>query len=397
MKKLSVSMLMAIIITTNVFATQTSSLAPGKIKTITLPIQNDTVRTFNDNKTPTTMTFILIPAGTFIMGSPEDETGRFSNETQYQVTLNQPFYMQTTEVTQGQWKAVMGNNPSYFSSCGEDCPVEQVSWHDAEDFIKKLNNYGQGIYRLPTEAEWEYSARAGSKTAFINGNIASKSGIEPNLNQMGRYHTGSLRTPPSSGHKMTNMSGLHNLNINNNPWNSVLDNFANPPPPISQPTRTTSGQPRLNIAALNKCSEVTYYLPLEDEQNYSVRTGGTTTSANDDTDSASGSDPNLNEIGWYRQNAGKITHKVAQKSPNAWCLYDMHGNAYEWCSDGYDPSYPSGFVTDPKGASSSVSYRVRRGGYWGSEARYCRSAYRGNSYPDYRKNGLGFRIVKIID
>jgi len=78
--------------------------------------------------------------------------------------------MQTTEVTQGQWKAVMGNNPSYFKACGENCPVEQVSWYDSQEFIKKINQMGEGYYRLPTEAEWEYAARAGTRTPFAFGN-----------------------------------------------------------------------------------------------------------------------------------------------------------------------------------------------------------------------------------
>jgi formylglycine-generating enzyme required for sulfatase activity len=116
------------------------------------------------------MHFVRIPAGTFEMGSPENEKGRFSNETLHKVTLTQDFYMQTTEVTQGQWKAVMGENPSFFKNCGDNCPVEQVSWDDVQAFIKRLNAISKGQqYRLPTEAEWEYAARAGSKTAFAFG------------------------------------------------------------------------------------------------------------------------------------------------------------------------------------------------------------------------------------
>ena len=80
--------------------------------------------------------------------------------------------MQKTEVTQGQWKAVMGENPSYFKNCGDDCPVESVSWEDARAFIQKLNEIeGHDIYRLPSEAQWEYAARAGTQTALYNGPI----------------------------------------------------------------------------------------------------------------------------------------------------------------------------------------------------------------------------------
>jgi len=134
------------------------------------------------------MKFVRIPAGSFMMGSPEDEPGRESDEIQHRVTLTQDFYMQTTEVTQGQWQAVMGENPSYFKNCGTDCPVESVSWDDVQEFIKKLNQRGEGMYRLPTEAEWEYGARAGSQQAFANGDI-SKTGCEhdSNLDAMGWY------------------------------------------------------------------------------------------------------------------------------------------------------------------------------------------------------------------
>jgi len=93
------------------------------------------------------MTFKLIPAGTFTMGSPEGDLGRGDSETQHQVTLTKPYYMQTTEVTQGQWKAVMGNNPSAFSGCGDNCPVDNVSWHDVQDFITELNKKRGG--RIP--------------------------------------------------------------------------------------------------------------------------------------------------------------------------------------------------------------------------------------------------------
>ena len=120
------------------------------------------------------MKFVLIPAGTFTMGSPSNEPSRWSYETQHQVTISRPFHMQTTVVTQGQWKRVMGSNPSHFNNCGDDCPVEQVSWDDVQEFIRKLNRQeGTDKYRLPTEAEWEYAARAGTTTPFYTGNCLS--------------------------------------------------------------------------------------------------------------------------------------------------------------------------------------------------------------------------------
>jgi formylglycine-generating enzyme required for sulfatase activity len=120
------------------------------------------------------MKFVLIPAGTFMMGSPQDEAGRKDDETLHKVTISEPFYLQSTEVTQGQWKRVMGNNPSKFTECGDDCPVEDVSWVDAQKFIEKLNKMeGKNTYRLPTEAEWEYACRAGSSVAFYTGTCIS--------------------------------------------------------------------------------------------------------------------------------------------------------------------------------------------------------------------------------
>lgn len=118
--------------------------------------------------------FVLIPAGSFIMGSPANEPDRKDDETQHRVTISKPYYMMTTEVTQGQWRAVMGSNPSKIKNCGDDCPVEQVSWDDAREFIRRLNaKEGTNRYRLPTEAEWEYAARAGSKTAYCFGDKIS--------------------------------------------------------------------------------------------------------------------------------------------------------------------------------------------------------------------------------
>jgi len=231
------------------------------------------------------MTFVRIEPGTFMMGSPEDELGRNSDETQHQVTLTQIYYMQTTEVTQGQWKSVMGSNrnPSYFSDCGDDCPVEYISWNDSQEFIIEMNQRGEGTYALPTEAQWECAARAGSTTAFANGDI------------------------------------------------------------------TETG-----------CD----YEP----------------------------EPNLDAMGWYCYNSNSETHPVAQKQANAWGVYDMHGNVWEWCQDWYDFGYSSDTVTDPEGPSSG-SNRVRRGGSWSNGPRYCRSAFRDCNSPDIRYNRIGFRLV----
>jgi formylglycine-generating enzyme required for sulfatase activity len=174
------------------------------------------------------MRFVRIPAGTFEMGSPENEKGRFSNETLHKVTLTQDFYMQTTEVTQGQWKAVMGQNPSHFKNCGDNCPVEQVSWNDVQAFIKRLNVISKGQqYRLPTEAEWEYAARAGSKTAFANGDIqALHCDYDPNLDKMGWYCGNSSKTQPVA-QKQANQ--WHIYDMHGNVWEWCSDYFGKYP------------------------------------------------------------------------------------------------------------------------------------------------------------------------
>jgi len=231
---------------------------------------------------PLGMTFMRISPGTFIMGSPANELGRSPDEVAHEETLTQPFYMQTTEVTQGQWLAMTGGNPSYFSECGKDCPVENVSWNDVAAFVQMLNqSEGGNHYRIPTEAEWEYAARAGTHTDIAAGDL--------------------------------------------------------------------------------KETDCVY-------------------------------DAALDSVGWYCGNAGDRTHPVAQKSPNAWGLFDMHGNVWEWCRDFYDPADAEGPVTDPTGAHLN-SNRVNRGGGWSGDARTARSADRDSCTPDVRSSDLGFRLV----
>lgn len=224
------------------------------------------------------MEFVLIPAGTFMIGSPKDEPGRYANEIQHRVNLTKAFYMQTTEVTQGQWKAIMGKNPAAHKGCGDNCPVEQVSWNDVQTFIQKLNQKeGTDRYRLPTEAEWEYACRAGSTTKFCFGDDETK----------------------------------------------------------------------------------------------------------------------LSAHAWYYDNSGPRPHPVGQKKPNAWGLYDVHGNVREWCQDRYG-FYPSSPVADSTGPSSGTFRRVFRGGSWNDYAERCRSAFRGWGDPGGRGYDLGFRVARDL-
>ena len=112
-----------------------------------------------------------IPAGTFSMGSPSSEAGRDDNETQHQVTLTKGYWMMEHEVTQGEWLAVMGTNPSHFTACGPTCPVEMVSWDDAVAFAKAASKRDRVKYKLPTEAQWERAARGGrTGEVYAGGN-----------------------------------------------------------------------------------------------------------------------------------------------------------------------------------------------------------------------------------
>jgi formylglycine-generating enzyme required for sulfatase activity len=227
------------------------------------------------------MAFVLIPAGTFTMGSPPDEPGRADDEVQHRRRISRSFYMQTTEVTQEQWKRVMGNNPSHFKDCGEDCPVETVSWFEAQDFVDRLNKIeGTKKYRLPTEAEWEYACRAGTSTPFNTGRCISTD--------------------------QANFDG-------------------------SKP--------------LSGCPE-------------GVSRGRTV------------------EVDRFR--------------PNAWGLYGMHGNVWEWCRDWKEP-YPGDLQQRPL-----TKARVLRGGSFLDSARNLRSARRFEYVPDYGDADIGFRVVKDL-
>jgi formylglycine-generating enzyme required for sulfatase activity len=112
------------------------------------------------------MSFVYMVPGAFIMGSPEDEPGRNQDEKQHEVTLRQGFYLQSTPVTHAQWRALMGDGFAGLAGGEADYPVADVSWHECQDFIKRLNRLGEGVYRLPTEAEWEYACRAGGTAAL---------------------------------------------------------------------------------------------------------------------------------------------------------------------------------------------------------------------------------------
>lgn len=159
------------------------------------------------------MKFVYISPGTFIMGSPENESGRRDDETQHQVTLTKGFYMQKTEVTQGQWKALIGSNPSKFKGCGEDCPVETITWNDAQHFIDKLNQKESGRrYRLPTGAQWEYAARTGTQAPYYTGDT------EADLDRAGWYIINAYKAPHPVARKEPNSWGLYDTHGNVWEW-----------------------------------------------------------------------------------------------------------------------------------------------------------------------------------
>jgi formylglycine-generating enzyme required for sulfatase activity len=196
------------------------------------------------------MRFALIPPGTFLMGSPPGEKGRYEDETQHQVTISKPFYMGITPVTQEQYEAMMGVNPSYFhakpgwlsrlfgaveDSAARQRPVEQVSWSNAMDFCKKLSARINKTVSLPTEAQWEYACRAGTTGPYAGSG---------NLDDMAWYLSNSGGTPHPVGQKKPNAWGLHDMHGNVWEWCSDwYDKY--PSHAVTDPTGPGNGQSRV--------------------------------------------------------------------------------------------------------------------------------------------------------
>lgn len=225
-----------------------------------------------------------IPPGRFLMGSPEDEPERWDDEQQHQVTLTRGYWLGESAATQALWQAVTGKNPSGFK--GDDLPVETVSWDDCQGFLTRLAGLAPGLKpALPSEAQWEYACRAGTRTPF---------------------------------------------------------NFGE----------------RLDTGKANYNGDYPY---------------------------------NDGPKGEYR---GR-TLPAASFEPNAWGLYQMHGNVWEWCTDWFD-DYPAEQATDPVGPAEGPG-RVLRGGSWRSLGRNLRSACRDHSPPDGRSSGIGLRLAGGVD
>lgn len=231
---------------------------------------------------PTTgMRLVALEPGTFAMGSPPTEFGRNEDEPRHAVTLTKKVYIGVHEVTQTEWKQVMGANPSRFSGC-ERCPVETVDFYEVSAFLSRLNAGNASMrYRVPTEAEWEYACRAGATTAFSTGRSISTE----QANYDGRF-------PYSGGSR-----------------------------------GGTRGRPA--------------------------------------------------PVGSY--------------PANAWRVFDMHGNVWEWTGDWYG-DYAAGPVSDPAGPATGRA-RVIRGGSWHFDANSTRCARRYTHAPQDKGFSLGFRIV----
>jgi formylglycine-generating enzyme required for sulfatase activity len=183
--------------------------------------------------------FVFIPPGTFSMGTSDDDSERYDYEIMHTVTLSKGFLMATTPVTQSQWQKVMGKNPSYFKENGNNCPVEQVSWEDAQQFIAKLNEMEQtNTYCLPTEAQWEYACRAGSTTRYCFGDDEKilKDYAWYNKNSGGKTHPVKQKNP--------NSWGLYDMHGNVREW--CEDWYGNyPNEPVTDPTGPPSGESRV--------------------------------------------------------------------------------------------------------------------------------------------------------
>ena len=191
----------------------------------------------------TGMTLAPIAAGSFMMGSPLDERSRGADEVPHRVTLTRPFLLGRYEVTQEEWRAVMGTLPSHFSECGPRCPVERINYLEIDEFLRRLNAGSDGLrYRLPTEAEWEYACRAGTTTPFSTGaNLTTDQANYNGTFPYGDFARGIYRARPTpAGTFQPNRWGISDMH--GNVWEWTADWYGGyPDGPVEDPRGAPAG------------------------------------------------------------------------------------------------------------------------------------------------------------
>lgn len=207
---------------------------PSKPLAAVLPVSAPTDSSLNFIEPTTGMELLAVPGGCYQMG---DSTGDEDEVPEHQVCLNS-FSVGKYEVTQGQWLKIMGSYPSFFSSCGADCPVENVSWDDVQGFIRQLNRLNSGSYRLMTEAEWEYACRSGGKTERFCGGAA--------VDAVAWYDRNSSSKPHPVGEKRPNGLGIYDMS--GNVWEWVSDLYQKDyygTPQVDKPEGPSTGSKRV--------------------------------------------------------------------------------------------------------------------------------------------------------